>query len=252
MITTLIVLSACADSSASQLPTPTLDLNAVQTAVAQIQASLTQTAEAANTPTSIPTSTATLPELMEHVSETYGFAFEYSPTWSVTETILPMGTRLNQRSFNRFGAGSDKHDELVVEVTKGSEWILEIVATKSTQDCGGYSSNLLESTGVTPYQPLEILGRSAVRLRPEDGYAWKPSDFPEPYPVIVVFPNIHGECSNHDEEWSLFSFSDNQRPLSLNITYYSSQFTNDNLQNRTIDYSTLQEMDRIVESLTLR
>ncbi|NOT04937.1 MAG: hypothetical protein HOP27_10105 [Anaerolineales bacterium] len=188
-----------------------------------------------------------------YANEVYGFAFDYPQTWNVTETIVPKGTRLFERSFHRFDAGSDDYDELIVEVAKGSEWILEIIARKSIQNCGGYSSDFLEITSPVPnssnYQSIEILGQNAVRLRPEDGYAWKVPEPREPYPVIVVFPNRIEECPNHDEKWLLFGVSDNQRPLSLSITYYSSQFTDVNLQNRAIDYLVIQEMDRIAESL---
>jgi hypothetical protein len=245
MIIILIMISACANPPSPQMSQD--QIKAVATIVAAtMSAHSTSILESTNT--LIPTETP--PASLLYVNETYGIAFDYPPTWTVAETIIPKGTRLTQRSFNRFDAGSD-NDELVVEVTKASEWMLEIIATKSTEDCGGYSSNFLEYTDATLYQPLAVLGRSAVRLRPEDGHAWNPSDYPEPYPVIVAFPDINGECQNSDEEWVLFSFSDNQKPLSLNITYYSGQFTKNNLQNRTIDYSTLQEMDKIVQSLTL-
>jgi len=202
------------------------------------------------TQTPIPTETS--PESMTYVNKSYGFSFDYPSLWMVMETIVPKGTHLTHRSFNRFDVGSDDYDTLIVEVAKGSEWILEITARKTTQSCGGYASNLIGlSANDINYQSLEILGRNAIRLRPEDGYAWKAPDSHEPYPVIVAFPNNTVECPSHDKEWMLFSFSNNQIPLSLDITYYSNQFTDANLQNRTIDYSVVQEMDKIVENLRL-
>jgi hypothetical protein len=75
MITTLIMLSACADNSASQAPTPTVDINAVQTAVAQIQASLTQTVEEVNIPTPIPAETVIPVNLQAYESTQFNFSF---------------------------------------------------------------------------------------------------------------------------------------------------------------------------------
>ncbi len=204
-------------------------------------------------PKDTPITVETLPGSMTYSNEIYGFAFEYPSTWNISETIVPKGTRLFERSFHRFDAGSDDYDELIVEVAKGSEWILEINARKSIQSCGGYSADFVDLMGSVPnsdnYQSLEILGRNAIRLRPEDGYAWKAPGNREPYPVIVVFPIRAEECQNHDEKWILFGVSDNQIPLSLAITYYSSQFTDANLQNGTIDYLTILEMDTVIESL---
>src|SRR5258706_11912100 len=75
-------------------------------------------------PTEIPLESTT------YVNESYGFSFDYPSTWIVTETIVPKGTRLTHRSFNRFDAGSDDNDTLIIEVAKGSEWLLEITAGK--------------------------------------------------------------------------------------------------------------------------
>jgi hypothetical protein len=75
----------------------------------------------------------------------------------------------------------------------------------------------------------------------------------------VWFYKLTGECS---ESWPdsaipagqvvfLMSYSPPEKPYSLNLIYYSNQFTDENLRNRTIDYAVVGEMDQIVQSLRL-
>ena len=77
IIVTLIMMSACVGSSASQLPTATMDMNAIQTSVAQIQTSWAQTAIVANTATLIPTGTLTPSNLKVYESTQFNFSFLY-------------------------------------------------------------------------------------------------------------------------------------------------------------------------------
>jgi hypothetical protein len=238
----IFAMSACQPKEES-IPTPIGNIDQVATIVA---ATLSAYPSVTPEPTQPPIPTEILPKSMTYINESYGFAFEYPSTWNVAETIVPMGTHLFQRSFNRFDAGSDDYDTLIVEASKGSEWILEIVASKAIQNCGGYSSDLIGSPSDIQYQSLEVLGRNALRLRPEDGYAWQAPDAREPYPVLVVFPNDRGECPNDANDWMLFGISNNQIPVTFYITYYSSQFTKANLQNRTVDNDDILILQRKV------
>ena len=248
-----IIFSAC-QADIDVVSTPTTNQDLVATMVA---ATLTAWPSSTPKPTATQIPTGNLPGPLTYVNATYGFAFDYSQGWHVTETIVPAETRLTDRSLGRFDIEAGDSDFLLVDAVKGSDWILEIDARKLPSDTcpGGYGPQQTDST----YQPLEILGRNAARLRPEDGVAWIVPEPHEPYTLPVVFYKLPTECIQDWPDSSiptgevvfLWGYSDNQMPLSLSMTYYSNQFTAINLQNRTIDYATIQEMDQIVQSLRL-
>ena len=126
-----------------------------------------------------------------YVNEAYGFAFDYPPGWEVIETIVPKGTRYVQLSNGRYAVGSEKYDVLVVDAVYGPDWTLEINAIMKpdpAECCGGQGPVPYPYDNM--YQPLEILGRSAARHRPEDGYAWIVPEPHEPYPVLVMFLRV--------------------------------------------------------------
>jgi hypothetical protein len=247
LILVAFFFSAC-QGGISPNSTPTTNQNLVGTIVA---ATLT----AFPTPTPQPSLIPTSPSI--YSNEVYGFAFEYSPGWQVTETYVPVGSKLSQRSLNRVDINAFEREVLVVDLAKGSEWILEFVATKSPPgSCpGGEGPDPAPSN----YLPLAVLGRKAARLRVEDGYIWTIPGSNDMNILPVVFYKQPGECEaswpdssiNPGEVVSLWGYSDPQMPLMVNMTYYSNQFTAGNLQNRTIDYAVIHEMDQIVQSLRL-
>ena len=72
----------------------------------------------------------------------------------------------------------------------------------------------------------------------------------------VMVKRLPGELTqiwpNQDSASSfvaMFCVEDSQKPLRLKMTYYSDQFTQKNIDNKTIDKTTLSEMDQILESI---
>ena len=229
----------------------TQDVNQIVTAMFEAQ---TQEAALA-LPSETPAPTA--PDFLTYTNHEYGIAFDYPPSWSITETSVPQGTQLGERSLNRFDSNNEFSGMFLIEVKKGTDWILEIKARKYEKyECGGFTTSFFANfvPGENTFKPLEVLNKKAVRLRPEDGFAFITlgNTGKEPYPVPIVFPRLPGECeewAGSDEEVFLFQWENNQMPLFIDIIYYSTYFTEDNLQNRTIDSEVLEEMDSIVESL---
>jgi hypothetical protein len=230
-------------------PTSTLirDQHLVETIVAATLGAL---------PSATPAWTPT-PSLQTYSNPDYGFAFDYRSGWQVTETYVPVGGKLSQRSLNRVDINAFEREVLVVDLGKGSEWILEFVATKSPPgSCPGGEG---PDPAPANYLPLAVLGRQAARLRVEDGYIWTIRGSNDMNILPVVFYKQPGECEaswpdssiNPGEVVFLWRYSDPQMPLMVNMTYYSNQFTAGNLQNRTIDYAVIHEMDQIVQSLRL-
>lgn len=184
----------------------------------------------------------------------YGIAFDYPPGWQVTEQVLQPGTDLMNRSHNRYGVHTGDDEYLIVDVVKSRTWILEIVAARIPQPCGGYGPNVDDDA----YVHMQVLGRPAARLRVETGHGWTVPDA-DFFTLPVVFYMTPGEC---DGDWPanfiprnqvvfLWAFDDDRIPLMLAITYYSDLFTLPNLQNQTLDYATISEMDGIVQRLRL-
>ncbi len=207
------------------------------------------------TQTASPPSTGLPAGYQTYANAGYGFAFDYPSGWQVTENILPPGTELTLRSHGRYDVRSGDHELLLVEAANGPDWILEIAVRKGIAGCGGQGPVPDDDT----YERLQILGRSAARMRPEDGRAWDVPEPHEPLTVPVMFYRLPGECtlSWPDETipagqvvflWDIF---DDQAAFDISIVYYSNQFTRANLQNRSLDYRILSEMDEIVQSLRL-
>jgi hypothetical protein len=187
----------------------------------------------------------------------YGFAFDYPPGWEVTETVVPPGTTLSNRSMHRYDINVTNEPILLIDLMKGADWILELVAyPQTTGACPGGMGSVPDDQS---YQHLQILGRQAARLRVEDGLGWNPPERAPLSTLPIMYYKLSGECA---ESWPdssipagevvfLFGYSHPERPFALFITYYSNQFTDANLQNRNIDYAVVREMDQIVQSLRL-
>ena len=200
------------------------------------------------------TPTPITPDFLTYTNHEYGIAFDYPPSWSITETLVPQGTQIGERTLNRYNIYSGS---FLIELKKGEDWILEIIARKPEKfECGGFATSSLANfvPGENTFKSLEVLNKKALRFRAENGFAYinLGNMGIEPYPVLVVFPRLPGECeqwAGSDEEIFLFQWENYQTPLAIEFVYYSTYFTEDNLKNRTIDTKILEEMDSIVESL---
>jgi hypothetical protein len=189
-----------------------------------------------------------------YTNTSYGIAFDYPPEWQVTEQVLQPGTDLTYRSHDRYDIHTGDHEYLVVDVIKSWTWILEIVAAKIPQPCGGYGPNVDDDT----YVHMQVLGRPAARARIETGNVWSVPDA-DFFTLPVVFYKAPRVCTGdwpgnfipRNQVVFLWAYDNGGIPLMLEITYYSDQFTGPNLRNRTLDYPTISEMDGIVQRLRL-
>lgn len=143
-----------------------------------------------------------------------------------------------------------------IEITKDSWKIKLDLKTAFVKDqCGG--SGPVNHANNNLYHQLTVLGRSASRTTLEKGNYWAAAG-PEPYPQPILFKRLSDELTTG---WPMadtdtnyvykFCYENMAKPLSLQITYYSPEFTLEKIQSLSVDKAMLAEMDQIIESLQL-
>lgn len=168
-----------------------------------------------------------------YTDDTYKLSFNYPKDWQVN----PVNN--------------------AIEITKNSWKIRLDFKTEFIKDqCGG--SGPVNHANNSLYHQLTVLGRSASRTTLEKGNYWAGGDQPEPYPQPILFKRLSDELTtgwpNPDTDTNYvykFCYEDMAKPLSLQITYYSAEFTLEKIQSLSVDQAMLTEMDQIIESLKL-
>lgn len=190
-----------------------------------------------------------------YTNQSKGFSFEFPNTWQLNTITVAKGQQ--SREDGKYDISADDGEVEIVKLTKTPGWELRIEAQKEFQKdkCGGQGPE----TSDAGYKKLSVLGRTALRSRYEDGViAFLGVDQPEPYPMPVMFKRLPGEGT---QSWpnpdtgsnfvAMFCVTNTQKPLQLKITYYSSQFTQSNINSKTLDKTMLNEMDSVLESLKI-
>lgn len=183
----------------------------------------------------------------------YGYSFEYPDDWNITRTIVPQGKK--ETRANRSTVAAGESDVEVVEITKESS-VIEIVTHKKLSDkpCG-HQGPVRESQK-SRYRFNTAFGQEIARMNLESGKYWTAPDQPEPYPQPIFFPETFDLSESVktslkiNEQTYQYNFCPKRSSGGhLQITYYSDEFTRENLEQKTIDFERIAVMDQIVKTM---
>ncbi len=156
------------------------------------------------------------------------FNFQYPTPWILTTKTVKKGEVANDPGHYTVSAQYGNVD--IIRLSKNSDWEIEINFQKD-QPTGG-----VNGVNTTDYRAIKAFESPAYRLNLENGKYWSGGDEPDPHPQPIFF----GANSTYQYTFSY---------KNVTITYYSKNFTAQNIQNKNLDYASIREMDDIVSTL---
>ncbi|MDP1722211.1 MAG: hypothetical protein Q8L37_03300 [Candidatus Gottesmanbacteria bacterium] len=199
--------------------------------------------------TSSPTSTIEFNQELKTYKNPRGLNFSYPNGWQILDRTLNPGENLKEKG--RYDISADKDPVEIVDVVK-NDWTLRVTIKDAYSPLGGFGP----IQDLHEYKVFPILGRNALRTKIEDGYMPAISDHPEPYPFPILFQRHPGETDpvywrTPDTEGNfvpLFSTNDPRDKINIDAVIYSKFLTKNNINNRKIEPSIIQEIDQILST----
>ena len=193
----------------------------------------------------------TVPANWKTYTDPYGFTAKYPDYWSISSFIIKKGEEKNRPT--RYTLTAKQADIKVIDFDN-KDWTIEVTASNyvDVDFCGSkvVPENLLNQK----YKQVYVLEIPAFRLNLENGDYWSTGDQPDPLPQPIMFPkpvsrdrlNKIGISGNaYDLHWCVEN-ADNK--LQLKFVYYSSSFTKNKIEFKSLNIQTLSEMDQILST----
>lgn len=187
-----------------------------------------------------------------------GYKFQYPDRWSVSSYTVPKGEQKNRPG--QYSVFAVDHAVEVVDITY-ENWMVEIQAytTPTAEPCGGQGS--VSGYELLTYKYLKVLNQDAARKNIENGNYWHGSDEPEPHPQPIMFPVNVDDLPAEERRgvsnpidvasyWFKWCPKSIEGKPQISITYYSDQFMEKPIENKSVDIEILAEMDNIIRTIS--
>lgn len=181
------------------------------------------------------------------------FLIKYPADWQINSFVVKKGEQYKEK--NRFDISSQIGNVTVLDISNQSGWLIRIpiYPITSLSDLGGHGpiSNL------EIYKIFTVADRTALRPKVEEGVQPNLGPQEEPYPMFITFKRNPDEGikfwptpDSENNFVALFSIPNPKLTKSASFEYYSTSFTQANIDSKSpsINKSTLTIMDQILST----
>ncbi len=207
-----------------------------------------------------PTTSLATPDIT--ITKTPNTETTFKDVWGIVSFTVPTGWQVDNHIVTN-DKTSLEPDVEVISIQKNNDWKVTLSLKKQFKPwgCGGISFGKDEYDAYFNKSiKMSFLNTNAYRANIENGEFEAGGDSIPPYPQVISFegPSYPAKIDDVNNPYygktiydTAFCYENSSVPVQIGVEYFSNTFTQDNFENKNLDYATIHEMDKILESFQL-